>query len=508
MLDKGSPRILHFLQNASLIVISLLCLPLSTFILFFSYAAQILVPQNGFRRRIRRSRSFHPKTVLVTGVGMAKGLKIARAFYQTGHRVIGADFEPHGIPVAGRVSRAISKFYTLEKPTETEGPTPYIQGLLDVVLREKVDLWVSCSGVASAIEDGQAKELLDRRTMCKSIQYNEATTGILHEKDSFIRYTESLGLPVPETHEVRSRAEVHEILHRAHGKKKSYIIKTVGVDDASRTSIRAVLPRRTMSQTYQHVSDLKITKTTPWVLQQYIKGQEYCTHSIVVNGEVKLFVACPSSELLMHYKALPESSGLGKAMLNFTVEFVRRSGPEFTGHLSFDFLVEERATERGLEQNILPIECNPRAHTAVVLFEGKKGASDMVKAYLSAFEPAQNGIFESDIALLKDPESHNIPYAQPAVPGYYWIGHDLVALLLQPLLRLMLFQITICQFLKSVVVFMEHVTLWREGTYELWDPLPAWWLYHVYWPGQFLAAILTGHKWSRINVSTTKIFGC
>ncbi|KAG9590125.1 hypothetical protein KCU90_g14242, partial [Aureobasidium melanogenum] len=49
---------------------------------------------------------------------------------------------------------------------------------------------------------------------------------------------------------------------------------------------------------------------------------------------------------------------------------------------------------------------------------------------------------------------------------------------------------------------------WKDGTYEIWDPLPAWWLYHVYWPFQFAKSLVTGFKWSRINVSTTKMFGC
>ena len=508
MLDKDSPRILHFSQNAALIALSLLFLPLSTLILILSYAISTVIPRNGFRKAIRRSRSFRPKTVLVTGVGMAKGLRIARAFYETGHRVIGADFEPHGVPVAGRVSKAIDIFYRLEKPTDKDGPTAYIQGLLDVALREKVDLWVSCSGVASAVEDGQAKELLDLKTGCKSIQYDVETTGILHEKDSFIRRTEQLGLPVPETHEVKSRAAVHQILHEAQSKKRNYIMKTVGVDDASRSNIRAILPRRTMSQTYNHVSALKISNSSPWVLQQYVNGEEYCTHAVVVNGEVKLFVACPSSELLMHYKALPENTGLSKAMLNFTGEFARRSGSGFTGHLSFDFMVEEKATERGFEQQILPIECNPRAHTAVVLFDGPKGSIDMVKAYLSAIGPVVNGLNGSGFVEAQSSDASKVPYAKPRVPGYYWIGHDLVELLLLPLMRLILFQLSLSVFFKNVASFTEHVLLWKDGTYEVWDPLPWWWLYHVYWPGQFLASIFTGQKWSRINVSTTKIFGC
>jgi hypothetical protein len=58
------------------------------------------------------------------------------------------------------------------------------------------------------------------------------------------------------------------------------------------------------------------------------------------------------------------------------------------------------------------------------------------------------------------------------------------------------------------IEFAEHVVYWREGTYEVWDPWPAWWLYVGYWPGMFLVRLWERKWWSRCNVSTTKIFNC
>jgi hypothetical protein len=197
MLDADSSPVLHTAQNVLLILLSLALLPLSTSILVLSYAVQPFVNPNALRRQLQRSPQFRSKTVLVTGVGMAKGLRIARAFYQAGHRVIGADFEPYDIPVSGRFSRAIAKFYRVCKPSDEYGAAHYIRDLTYIVEKEEVDLWVSCSGVASALEDGQAMEVLERRTKCKSIQFDVKTTATLHEKDSFIVYAESLGLVWP-----------------------------------------------------------------------------------------------------------------------------------------------------------------------------------------------------------------------------------------------------------------------------------------------------------------------
>lgn len=545
MLDARSPYHLHVAQNASLIALSFLFLPLSTFLLLASYVTRPFISDEGAaRRRIRltgsgsgRSPAFRPKTILVTGVGMTKGLFLARTFYQAGHNVIGADFEPQGIPVCGRFSKALRTFYSLPKPDEQAGAAYYIDALLHIVRKEKVDLWVSCSGVASAVEDGQAKEVLERRSDLRCVQFDVSTTQMLHEKDSFVAQSLRLGLPAPETHNVTSRAAVHKVLHESPRTKKQYIMKSVGMDDASRGDM-TVLPKRTVSETYNHISAIPISGKKPWVLQQFIKGREYCTHALIVDNEVKAFVACPSSELLMHYEALPSDSALSRAMLRFTEEFVRRNGGSMTGHLSFDFLIEEAVSEKGAQMALLPIECNPRAHTAVVLFQGQEKA--MAEAYLTALAPRINGLPEQPHNMNSNPDNaqpdtYNTPFrpninghttppphtSAPSVltptpnpPRFYWLGHDLVTLLLLPLLSLISPQnqnhshISTSTYLQHCSTFLQHVLFWRDGTFALWDPLPAWWLYHAYWPGLFFANVLGGRRWSRVNVSTCKVFGC
>lgn len=509
MLDSTSAGQLHFLQNISLILVSLLFLPLSTFVLLCSYAVQPIYAHNVARRHVRRSLSFCPKTVLVTGVGMTKGLTLARMFYDAGHDVIGADFESYGVPVSGRFSRALRRFYTLPKPTEKDGSAYYIHDLLQIVQRERVQIWISCSGVASAVEDGQAKEVLERRSDCIAIQFDVASTRTLHEKHTFVEHTRSLGLPAPETHNVTSRAAVHKVLNASPSRgtkaRKQYIMKSVGVDDAFRGNM-TLLPRRTTSETYHHVSNIPISGSKPWVLQQYIRGKEYCTHALVVNGHIKAFVACLSAELLMHYEALPPTSALSRSMLRFTKEFAARSPGNMTGHLSFDFLVDESVTEKGLDMVLQPIECNPRAHTAVVLFNGL--GQEMATAYLSALDPIpyMNGTSEPQ---LSDPDTEYDGILAPTRPAqYYWLGHDIVTLLLLPVFSLLQGKKGIRTYMQGIQQLVNHVLFWKEGTFEAWDPLPWWWLYQIYWPGIFLASALRGQKWSRVNVSTGKVFEC
>lgn len=495
MLDGQSPWRWHLARNVLLIFLSLFFLLLDTPVLFYSFCLRVLAPQDGIRRRIRRSRGFRPKTVLVTGVGMSKGLALARMFYLAGHNVIGADAEPYGIPVNGRFSKALKKFYRLPKPSKRDGSAPYVQHLLKIVRIESVDLWVSGSAASTAVEDGLAKEIIEQRSDCKAVQFDVKTTATLREKHSFIQKTIALGLPAPETYDVTTRHAVHTLLNSK--PKKQYIMKSAGVVDAARDG-RMILPRRTVSETYNHVSRLPISKDKPWVLQQYIDGEEYCTHALVVNGEVNAFVACPSQELLLHYEALSCTSGLGKVMLKFTQEFVSRSEEGMTGHLSFDFRVEETMTESGLQMSLYPMECNPRAHTAVVLFNSL--SPEMAARYMDVLRPETNSSSNGHV------NGHVLTPHSPK--KFYWVGYDLVSLVLHPALQVLRLKLSIHAFLAGCYTFLEHLLLWKDGTFEIWDPLPWWWLYHVYWPGHLLTCTWQRRKWSRINISTTEIFGC
>ncbi|KAL1304951.1 hypothetical protein AAFC00_003861 [Neodothiora populina] len=443
---------------------------------------------------------------------MTKGLALARLFYIAGHNVIGADFEPYLMPiplVCGHVSRSISKFHRLAKPDgTTEGSSKYAQSILDIIKQEKVDLWVSCSGVASAVEDGQAKEIIEQLTPCRCVQYDVPTTKLLHEKHSFIDHVQSIGLTVPDTHTVTSRAAALKLLDDAQNTDRKYIMKFIGTDDSVRGDM-TLLPFATSTQTKAHVSKLRISEERPWILQQYIDGPEFCTHALVVRGQVKAFVACPSAELLMHYTALSTDSSLSRSMLRFTQEVAASDPDKFTGHLSFDFLVdskEKEAADRDPNRivTLYPIECNPRAHTAVCLFNDTPA---MIDGYMSMLEPP------TEDEKHKEKGTNGNATVQPVYPQspdkYYWVGHDLVELVILPLRSLFSREgMSLGEVLDSLSIFLGHLVFWRDGSYELWDPLPAWWLYHVYWPYQFLCALLAGKKWSRINVSTTKMFGC
>ncbi|CZT07136.1 uncharacterized protein RAG0_12697 [Rhynchosporium agropyri] len=497
-LTAKSPAYMHFLQNVLLISLAALWAPLCTLIGFSSW---IISPYTKTAQKVDQQRQLRQssasrsqRTVLVTGVGMSKGLFIARAFYQAGYTVVGADFEPFFIPVCGRFSKALKTFHRLSKPSDAVGTAAYIDSLVDVIEKEKVDLWVSCSGVASALEDGKAAEAVEKLTSCRVVQFGVEMTGLLHEKHSFIDNTAKIGLNTPDTHLITSVEEGLALLHpKSEKSDKTFIMKSVGMDDSIRADM-SLLPFSHVEKTRAHLSNIRPSKTRPFVLQQFINGPEYCTHSIVVRGRVLAFTCCPSAELLMHYKALSPSDDMFKAMLKYTQIYAEKMGTQMTGHFSIDFLLDRDGNEEDLMKKIYPIECNPRAHTAVILFAEQ--SMEMADSY---FEVAKDEIAWKTGSQLVTTTSST---------GYYWVGHDLVTRLLLPLVAFLTLQTQFSDLKRGWMEFFDHVLYWRDGTYEIWDPWPFWALYCIYWPCIFLARSYTGKKWSRCNVSTTKVFDC
>ena len=430
---------------------------------------------------------------------MTKGLSLARMFYLAGHDVIGADFESYHIPVSGRFSKSLKRFYSLPYPGKAEnilGRDRYRAKMLRIIRKENVKLWVSCSGVATAVDDAGMMEVLHTETDCRSIQFSEEVTSILDDKGRFNQYLEKLRLPAPEAHVVSSRNEVHKILaSRVASTKKSYILKSIAMNDAVRGDLTK-LPKRTVSDTYNHLASLSIQPNRPHLLQEFVSGTEYCTHSLVIDNQIESFVACPSSDLLMHYQALNPGTPLHDAMLKFTQEFASRVKRNLTGHLSFDFVVVDSSSESGVSSQLYPIECNPRAHTAVALFDGTERT--MARRYLQATVQSKmvNGVLGLE---------HEPTFPQNPKP-VYWIGHDLVTLVIRPLLLFSIFKMSPRELAEHLHAFITHILLWKDGTFEVWDPLPFFWLYHIYWPAHFAVSIVVGSWWSRINVSTMKKF--
>ena len=308
------------LRDLSLITLSAILVPFSFCFIFLASGLHAFKACTSIQQRTDgKSRS--QLKVLVTGVGMAKGLSLARLLHQAGCTVIGADSELHGVPSCGRFSRSVRQYHRLVDPTSRTNE--YVNQVVQLVQDQGIKIWVSCSGVATAIQDAQLMEALEVRTECKSFQFDQACTTKLDNKLEFMDAVREFGLCSPWWYPIQSKCDIDAaldtILHQeAERPPNQLIVKNVGMDDYSRGSL-PLLNTSEPQQMANVLSSLDVTGSASWVVQEYIQEQEeYCTHAVIIDGQVRAFVACPSSSILLHYTAMDPEDALCQAMVRFT----------------------------------------------------------------------------------------------------------------------------------------------------------------------------------------------
>ena len=203
---------------------------------------------------------------------------------------------------AGRFSAAVDRFVVLPDPARDR--EAYIAAIVDLVEREGVDVFVPCSTGGATIEDCAAADLLRKwRSRCILWAPTEDMARRCHYKDSFTELCDELGLETPAAHTITSVDQGVDFLASAQADGRSYILKSIAFGDDAGRSDMTLLPRPTTEATRQHLShtSLPISDRAPHVLQRFVVGTEICTHAAVWRGELRSFLVCPSSDLLMRY---------------------------------------------------------------------------------------------------------------------------------------------------------------------------------------------------------------
>jgi catechol O-methyltransferase len=438
---------------------------------------------------------------LISGIGTPQGLRIARAFYETGHDVVGVDFEADGVCLHARFSKAIRKFYRLRSYSKHYGNALYLRDLVNISEDEHADLYINCSSQITPADYSEISAVMWTRTSCSTLSLNSKLIDSFSCRDKSLGYMKDLGLPVPELYHVRSRADVHKILHESQGKKKYTLNAANGT--VVKTP-KATLPKRTLSQTYNDVAQIKITKEAPWTLEQcFVIGEEYTTFSVIIRGKVKAFAAAQLAPGTASYRNIRADKGIGKAMLNYVQSFAGRASEDFTSNFSMSFKIEEKSTASGLEWSVLPVDCKVEISPPISLFAGTVGSMALTRAYMTALVPMTNGLSTfTGLGSLPDSMDHVI--APESATGVYYVGQDLLDLVLRPTMQLLTLKIGILQLFWNLLTFMEHVLFWRDGIYEVWDPLPAFLLYHVYMPIRLILHLIKKSDAEALDVELLK----
>lgn len=439
-------QIFAVFQNLGTLLLLAIAFPFNCIVVLAALLWNFVAQMTG-KRQV--PQSINPKNIMLTGGKMTKALQLARSFHMVGHRVVLV--ETHKYWLTGhRFSNAVDRFYTV--PAPEKDPEGYSQALLAIAKQEKIDVYVPvCSPVASYY-DSLAKSVLSG--CCEVFHFDAEVTQMLDDKSAFAEKARSLGLSVPKSCKITNPEQVinFDFSHA----ERPYILKSIPYDSVRRLNLTK-LPCTTPSETAAFVKSLPISPEKPWIMQEFIPGQEYCTHSTVRNGELRMHCCCESSAFQVNYENVDKPE-----ILAWVRHFVKELG--ITGQASFDFIQAE-------DGSVYAIECNPRTHSAITMFYDRAGVAD---AYLS-----------------------NEPYVEPLQPlatskPTYWTYHEL-------------WRLTGIRSFKQLQTWFKNILRGKDAIFAIDDPLPFLMVHHWQIPLLLLDNLRRLKGWIRIDFNIGKI---
>lgn len=395
--------------------------------------------------------SEHPQNILITGAKMSKSLQLARSFNGGGHRVF--LLETHKYWLSGnRFSNAIKGFYTVPNPQKDwDG---YQQAVLEIVQKENINLFIPVSSPAGSYDESRLKPILS--PYCEVFHFNLDITELLDNKFTFIEKAKSLGLSVPQSFLITDSKQILDFDFAQDGSR--YILKSIPYDSVRRLDMTK-LPMKSEQEMDEFVKRLPISEEKPWIMQEFVQGQEYCTHSTVRKGKIRLHCCCESSEFQVNYDHVEEPE-----IYQWVETFVK--GLNLTGQISFDFI----KTEDG---RVYPLECNPRTHSAITTFHDRPGVAE---AYLKdAEDETESPIFP-------------LPESKPT----YWTYHEL-------------WRLTGIRSFGQLKAWFKTITEGTDGIFQLHDPLPFLMVHHWQIPWLLLQNLKKMKGWVRIDFNIGKL---
>ncbi|WP_220208513.1 hypothetical protein [Reticulibacter mediterranei] len=297
------------------------------------------------------------QNVLLTGGRAFVTLELARHLARHGHRIIVAESMPVHLC---RYSRCVANHYRVPAPN-VEGDA-FIDALIAIVQREKIDVLIPTCEEVFFVAQGLERLRPYCRVLCAPFEQ----LARLHSKWEFIQSAACYGLLVPQTYLFTSNADLHQFLQE-HG--ESFVLKPV----FSRFASKVVFADTVADQ----IEQLPITQEYPWVAQQRIDGEAFCSYSIVSDGKLLAHAVYP-----VYYRA-----GLGSCIHFAPVEHVAIDDwitrflqyERFSGQIAFDLIVTP-------DGKVYPIECNPRATSGLHLF---RQGQPLHRALLAPDEPVE-----------------------------------------------------------------------------------------------------------------------
>merc|ERR1712061_805774 len=252
-----------------------------------------------------------------------------------------------------------SKHYMLPRPTVQ--PKEWEAAIQAIVAEQKIDLIIPCTAPVESSAYAHLRERLPPHV--RVFAFDGETSDELDNKFTFNQVLVKAGLSCPETANMECLEDALEFFRRKEevpDDGKRYIVKPAVYDPKARTEI-LFLPIADKEKQLEYLRSRNARKDVPYVIQEVLQNPEFGSFAIFNKGELagfEFFLSAASCLVYRqchgkHYNQVLElNRGLGKAM-------------NLTGQLTLDLM----HTSAG---DLVPIECNPRIHSAVCTLEGHK----------------------------------------------------------------------------------------------------------------------------------------
>ncbi len=427
-----------------LVIVALqLLIPLTLSIVLISLLTKLLSNK-------KNKKLVNKGSILLTGGKMTKTLLLARLLKTSGYKIILAEDKKYW--ASGHAwSNCVDSFYLL--PSISEEYSNYEKTLLSIVKQEQINLMIPVSSPISVYREAKLKNNIGDKL--KIFHFTENELRCLDNKHNLCTKARELGLTSPEVHLIKSKHEIETFdFNRT---KKRYVLKSLAYAPVERLK-RPLLP---FDGQKEYFNSLEISPERSWVLQEFIPGQEFCTHSTVHEGRILLHCCCESSEFQLRYKHVAN-----KAIYLWVETFVRAMN--LTGQISFDFIVNERG-------EVMPIECNPRTHSAISAFYNSECVAD-------SYIPSQRSLSSQIEPCFPRPEARET----------YWLYHELWELLK-------------CRSFEHFTDKLKLLFFGKEAILDPSDPLPFLMVYHWQIPSLLIQALKSKSPWVRIDFNIGKL---
>ena len=271
--------------------------------------------------------------ILLTGGRAPVALDLARAFHRAGHTVFMAE------SLRGHLSEpsaAVKANFVVPAPRQQR--EVFLAALKKIIEAQQIELLIPTCEEVFHIVKGLDK--LPCRVFSEPLEKLDA----YHNKWKFVMNAVDNNLRVPESMLIRDQDD----LLFAFAQWRDLALKPVYSRFASRILIRPSLKEALFTLKFDQ----------PWIAQEFIPGQQFCSYSVCQNGRITAHAVYPTVFTAGQGATIAFQSVEHAAILEWVRTFVERFN--VTGQMAFDFI-------QSPEGELYALECNPRATSGLHL---------------------------------------------------------------------------------------------------------------------------------------------